>query len=137
MTIFHKFKTKLTFNSQTPLPMRKIFIYMLYVSVTTVFLKAQPVETVIQQGHPAVVTAVAFSPDGNTIATGSKDKTVKLWETSSGNEIRTLAGHSSQVNDIRFTPDGKLLLSADWDNTVKVWDVYTGKIINMRLLDIL
>ena len=109
--------------------MKKIFIYILCVSATIVFLRAQPVETVIQQGHPAAVTAVTFSPDGKTIATGSKDKTIKLWEATTGNEIRTLAGHSSQVNDIRFTSDGKLMLSADWDHTVKVWDIYTGKII--------
>ena len=110
--------------------MKKILIYMVCIPATVFTLKAQSIETIIQQGHPAAVTALAFSPDGKTIATGSKDKTVKLWETSSGNEIRTLAGHSSQVNDIRFTPDGKSLLSADWDHTVKVWDVYSGKIVN-------
>lgn len=98
----------------------RAFIYAAY---------SQPMETVIQQGHPAAVTAVAFSPDGNLIATGSKDKTVKLWETSTGNEVRTLAGHASEITDIHFTPDGKYLLSSNWDHTVKVWEILTGRMI--------
>jgi WD40 repeat protein len=75
----------------------------------------------------ALVTSVAFSPDGRLIASGSKDKTIKLWDVKTGEEIRTLKGHSSWVNSVTFSPDGRLIASGSEDKTIKLWDVKTGE----------
>jgi hypothetical protein len=73
------------------------------------------------------VNSVSFSPDGNTLASGSWDKTVKLWDVKSGKEIATLQGHQSWVNSVSFSPDGHTLASGSEDKTVKLWDVKSGK----------
>jgi WD40 repeat protein len=69
------------------------------------------------------VTAVAFSPDGQILASGSDDKTIKLWDLQTGVEIATLSGHDSYVQSVAFSPDGKTLVSGGYDKTVKVWQV--------------
>lgn len=81
-------------------------------------------------GHTDPVYTVAFSADGKRIATGSFDKSVKLWDATTGKELRTFAGkagHQSLVTAVAFSPDGSGLASAGTDNFVKVWDVPTGK----------
>ncbi len=78
-------------------------------------------------GHVNWVRAVSFSPDGKLLATASGDNTVKLWDASTGKEIKTLTGHTNSVNGVSFSPDGKLLATASGDNTVKLWDASTGK----------
>ncbi|MEG4632638.1 WD40 repeat domain-containing protein [Microcoleus sp. AR_TQ3_B6] len=77
--------------------------------------------------HSNLVSSVSFSPDGKTLASGSYDKTIKLWDITTGKEIRTLQGHSSSVNSVSFSPDGKTLASGSVDNTIKLWDITTGK----------
>ncbi len=93
-------------------------------------VQAQNLETVVQRGHSRAVKSVDFSHDGTFIVSGSEDKTIKLWELSSGREIRTYNGHQSEVNDVLFTPDDKVLISASKDGKIYFWDVLTGNIIN-------
>src|SRR4028118_2015710 len=78
-------------------------------------------------GHTKLVNGVSFSPNGKLLATGSFDNTVKLWDTSTGKEIKTLTGHTNSVNAVSFSPNGKLLATGSSDNTVKLWDTSTGK----------
>ncbi|MDZ8140939.1 MAG: WD40 repeat domain-containing protein, partial [Nostoc sp. DedQUE04] len=78
-------------------------------------------------GHANSVNGISFSPDGKMLASASADKTVKLWDTSTGKEIKTLTGHTNSVWGISFSPDGKMLASASADNTVKLWNTSTGK----------
>jgi WD40 repeat protein len=79
------------------------------------------------RGHTDPVYAVAVSPDGKTFATGSFDKTVKLWTAADGKNTRTLTGHTNLVLAVAFHPKEPLLASASSDNTVRVWDVKADK----------
>ena len=84
----------------------------------------------MQLGHSDRVTSIAFSPDGKTFVSGSADNTLKLWDVSTGKEIRTFRGHSGDVTSVAFSPDGKIIISGSgglFDNTLKLWDVSTGK----------
>jgi WD40 repeat protein len=85
--------------------------------------------TTLRGGHEGEVTTVAFSPDGTHILSGSEDNTIKLWDTNTGNLIRTITGHTSFVNSVAFSPDGRQILSGSSDNTVKLWDAETGNLI--------
>ena len=100
------------------------------------------------RGHKKSVYSVAFSRDGKTLASGSDDNTVKLWDAATGQELRTLGGHSSFVLSVAFSPDGKTLASGSddncgtrsaatakqlgrqaalWRSVVKLWDAATGQ----------
>src|SRR5437763_3156508 len=78
------------------------------------------------KGHTEIVYAVAFSPDGKQVLTGSFDKTLKLWDTATGKEIKTLSGpkgHQDLILSVAFSPDGNLVASAAADKSVKLWDI--------------
>jgi len=72
------------------------------------------------------VTSVTFSPDGRTLASGSYDQTVRLWEVSSGQCLNVLQGHTNMVTSVAFSPDGKTLASGSSDGTINLWDSQTS-----------
>lgn len=74
-----------------------------------------------------ILSSVTFSPDGKQILSGGADKTFKLWNAVTGQEIRTFKGHSEGVNSVAFSPDGKQILSGSDDKTLKLWNVVTGQ----------
>src|SRR5262245_59369155 len=78
------------------------------------------------EGHRDAVTCLAYAPDGKTLATGSKDGTVRLWD-AAGKERATLPGHERMVTALAFAPDGKALATAGYDKGIKVWDAAGGK----------
>ncbi|NET53921.1 MAG: WD40 repeat domain-containing protein, partial [Merismopedia sp. SIO2A8] len=80
----------------------------------------------IFKGHQDGVNSVAFSPDGNKIASGSKDSTVRLWNLNQGKLFKTLGEHSKQVNSVSFSHNGKLIASGSDDQTIKIWS-HNGK----------
>jgi WD40 repeat protein len=78
-------------------------------------------------GLTGIVYSVAFSPDGKSLAAGSEDKTIKLWDVGTGKERTTLQGHTAEVLSVAFSPDGKTLASGSADKTIKLWDIPAGK----------
>ncbi len=107
--------------------LKYIVMLGLYLFSTIAAAQAQKLELVVQTGHSEIVSSVAFSPDGKVLASGSHDKTVKLWNVEIGQEIRTLTAHSDWVNSVAFSPDGKTLASGSRDKTVKLWNIETGE----------
>ena len=85
------------------------------------------IEKVLQLGHSAAVTSVAYSPDGKTALSGSLDSTVRLWDLATGREIRKLEGHSFWVTSVTFSPDGKTALSGSDDGTMRLWKLQSGE----------
>jgi WD domain, G-beta repeat/Tetratricopeptide repeat len=70
---------------------------------------------------------VAFSPDGQRLASGSSDQTAKIWDSATGKELFALKGHAGSVGSVAFSPDGQRLASGSADQTVRIWDSATGK----------
>jgi WD40 repeat protein len=105
-------------------------------------LSAQSIKTVVQKGHELAVLSVAISPDSSYAATGSRDKSIKLWELSSGREIKSILGHTGSVISIDFSSDGKYLISGSSDKSARIWDVKNGNEIllvqpdNERVTDV-
>ncbi|EIW84827.1 dynein regulator [Coniophora puteana RWD-64-598 SS2] len=100
------------------------------------------------RGHENVVEVVAFAPiaaygairelaglptndrtkrPGSFVATGARDKTIKLWDTQTGQILKNLPGHDNWVRALAFHPSGKYLLSASDDKTIRVWELQTGR----------
>ncbi|OUL34394.1 serine/threonine protein kinase, partial [Nostoc sp. T09] len=78
-------------------------------------------------GHYYTVKSLAINPDGKTLASGSGDNTIKLWNLATGELIRTLTGHSNLVRAIAISPDGKTLASGSYGGTIKLWNLVKGE----------
>ena len=78
------------------------------------------------KSHKGAVVSVAFSPDGDLLASGSYDKTICLWDTRTGDNLITFQGHTDEIYSVAFSPDGRTLASGSLDKTVRLWDVQSG-----------
>jgi len=87
-------------------------------------------EILTLQGMTGGAWSLAFSPDGEHVASGGNDFTVKIWDATTGQLIHSLTGHNHYVTDVAFSPDGKRLASTSTDGTVRIWDVTTGRAIH-------
>ncbi|MFE3027993.1 NB-ARC domain-containing protein, partial [Nocardia tengchongensis] len=86
-----------------------------------------PLERVLQ-GHTERVTAVAISHDGRYIASGSNDKSVRVWETATGRPARTIDDHVGEVSAVALTADGDRIISGSFDGSVRVWNRASGRL---------
>ncbi|CAD8188070.1 unnamed protein product [Paramecium octaurelia] len=78
-------------------------------------------------GHSEYVSSICYSPDGTTLASGSWDDSIRLWDVKTGQQIAKLDGHSSTVYSVNFSPDGNTLASGSDDNSIRLWNVKTSK----------
>lgn len=78
------------------------------------------------EGHTYEVTAVAYSPDGETLASGSMDRTVKVWDLATRKPRATLRGHEGDVTAVVYSTDGRTVISGSRDRTVRIWDASQG-----------
>ncbi len=113
--------------------MRIVLLVLISISA-----QAQSLETIIQQGHELAVVTVAVSPDSNYIATGSKDKSARLWERATGREVRSFLGHEATVTGVVFADNGKYLITGSNDKSIRLWEVANGReIAVIRTTDII
>lgn len=85
--------------------------------------RSQPPRTL--EGHTEAVYSVAFSPDGKMLASSSRYDSIKLWDTTTGEELPMLPQFNSPVYSIAFSPNGKMIASGNGDNTITIWNVAT------------
>ncbi|KAL0958647.1 hypothetical protein HGRIS_013983 [Hohenbuehelia grisea] len=79
-------------------------------------------------GSQGWVSSVAFSPDGAQIVSGSGDKTIRIWDAATGQQVSdALTGHKRSVSSVAFSPDGAQIVSGSGDNTIRIWDAATGQ----------
>ena len=83
------------------------------------------------RGHTAGVLAVAITPDGQRLLSGSADKSVRLWDLKTGEELTRFDGHSASVGGLAITPDGKLAVSGSMDRTLRIWDLCSGRLVKL------
>ncbi|MBN3909245.1 MAG: NACHT domain-containing protein [Nostoc sp. NMS1] len=81
----------------------------------------------VLHGHSNRIFSVAFSPNGQFLASASADRTIKLWSPHTGQCLKTLHGHGSWVWAVAFSPDSNFLASGSYDHTIKIWDVHSGE----------
>ncbi|MBR8832557.1 MAG: NACHT domain-containing protein [Stigonema ocellatum SAG 48.90 = DSM 106950] len=86
------------------------------------------------RGNQGRIRSVAFSPDGQILASGGANNTIKLWEISEISQskcIKTLDGHTNWVWKVVFSPDGQTLASSSEDQTIRLWDIHTGECLQV------
>ncbi len=78
-------------------------------------------------GHQEMIGLVSWSPDGQTLASPSADKTIRLWDAKTGKLLRTFEGHEGIVYSVTWSPNGRKIASASQDKTIRLWDATSGK----------
>ncbi len=105
--------------------------YFLWSYVISDYLKYdRPSRTL--KGHNREISSISFSPDGQMIASGSYDGTVKLWDVTSGNLKQTFDGNEENVRTVSFSPDGRMVASGGEDRAIELRDVASGKLLYVK-----
>jgi WD40 repeat protein len=88
-------------------------------------------ERTSSQKHSAPIWSLTFHPEGHIFFTSSHDHTIRVWDTQTGECLKTLLGHTGKIPGIALTQDGKTLASVSHDTTIRLWDTTTGKCLTM------
>ena len=91
----------------------------------TLIAQNSPAQQVLK-GHTDNVLSVAYSPDGQTLASASRDKTIRIWSAYTGAHLRTLQGHTQWVLSVAYSPDSQTIASGGYDGTIRIWNANTG-----------
>ena len=86
-------------------------------------------EVAMLKGHKDTINSIAFSKDNTSVVTGSKDGTMKLWNTSSGELLHTYSGHEGSVNSVMFHPEKPYIVSASSDGTIRYWNIKNNQLV--------
>ena len=96
-------------------------------SSKSVEVATDPLKAIFRR-HTDFVSSITFSPDGQTLASGSWDRTIRLWDPHTGQLKTTLIGHTSNIHNVAFSPDGQTLVSVGGDTTIRLWDPHIGQL---------
>jgi WD40 repeat protein len=110
---------------------RVALVMSLWWLLTVTVRAGETAELVVQNGAQTEVAAVCWSPDGRLVASSGESATIRLWDSKSGDLVRTLPGHPERVFGLAFSPDGKWLASSSTDGSVKAWDYRSGRLLHL------
>lgn len=90
---------------------------------------------VVQQGHRLPINNIAYSPDGQILASAGQDHVIRIWQSSTGLLLRTLISHRQSINALAFQPDGRILASGDEGGGIRLWNVGSGQLVDSQSLN--